>query len=61
MGTHEQSIGATNEWYTPPEVFAALDWPDFDLDAGSPGVQPTCQVASRPAHGHCAELLALDR
>ena len=35
--------------------------PDFDFDAGSPGVQPTCQVASRPAHGHCAELLALDR
>lgn len=24
MGTHEQCLGATDEWYTPPEVFAAL-------------------------------------
>lgn len=36
MGTHEQSVGATDEWYTPPEVFAALGQPYFDLDVAAP-------------------------
>jgi hypothetical protein len=24
MAEHEPSIGETSEWYTPPEIFAAL-------------------------------------
>jgi hypothetical protein len=36
MALHEQSIGATNEWYTPPHVFNALGC-SFDLDVASPG------------------------
>ena len=35
--------------------------PDLDLNAGCLGVQPTCRVASRPAHDHRAELVARDR
>ena len=36
MALHEQSVGATDEWYTPPRVFGALDCP-FDDDVASPG------------------------
>jgi hypothetical protein len=36
MALHEQSVGATDEWYTPPRVFEALGYP-FDLDVASPG------------------------
>ena len=36
MSLHEQSVGATDEWYTPPYVFEALGC-DFDLDVASPG------------------------
>src|SRR5215831_1175734 len=36
MAEHEPSIGATSDWYTPPEIFAALDL-TFDLDPCSPG------------------------
>lgn len=36
MALHEQSIGATDEWYTPPHVFQALGC-EFDLDVASPG------------------------
>jgi hypothetical protein len=36
MGTHEQCLGATDEWYTPPHVFHALS-AKFDLDVASPG------------------------
>jgi hypothetical protein len=36
MALHEQSIGASDEWYTPPYVFEALGC-HFDLDAASPG------------------------
>lgn len=36
MGTHEQSVGATDEWYTPPHVFDALGL-SFDMDVASPG------------------------
>ena len=35
MALHEQSVGATNEWYTPPHVFAALGV-RFDLDVSTP-------------------------
>lgn len=40
MALHEQSIGATDEWYTPPHVFDALGCA-FDLDVSSPGRQVT--------------------
>ena len=36
MALHEQCVGATDEWYTPPHVFKALDC-TFDVDVASPG------------------------
>jgi hypothetical protein len=36
MALHEQSVGATDEWYTPPYIFSALGC-SFDLDVASPG------------------------
>jgi hypothetical protein len=36
MALHEQAIGATDEWYTPPHVFDALG-AQFDMDVASPG------------------------
>lgn len=36
MALHEQCVGATNEWYTPPHVFEALGC-TFDMDVASPG------------------------
>lgn len=36
MAVHEQSIGKTDEWYTPPHVFNALGC-SFDMDVASPG------------------------
>jgi hypothetical protein len=36
MALHEQSVGATDEWFTPPRVFDALRC-RFELDAASPG------------------------
>jgi DNA N-6-adenine-methyltransferase (Dam) len=36
MALHEQAVGATDEWYTPPHVFQALD-SRFDMDVASPG------------------------
>lgn len=36
MAAHEQSIGATDEWYTPAWIFEALRV-EFDLDGASPG------------------------
>ena len=36
MALHEQSVGATDEWYTPPHVFEAMGC-EFDLDVASPG------------------------
>lgn len=35
MALHEQSVGATDEWYTPPHVFDALG-AQFDLDVAAP-------------------------
>lgn len=39
MALHEQCVGATDEWYTPPVVFDALGC-SFDMDVASPG-RPT--------------------
>lgn len=36
MGEHENSIGQSDDWYTPPEIFEALGM-TFDLDPCSPG------------------------
>lgn len=36
MALHEQCVGATDEWYTPPHVFSALGC-SFDMDVASPG------------------------
>lgn len=40
MALHEQSVGATNEWYTPPHVFDALGC-RFSTDVASPGANIT--------------------
>jgi hypothetical protein len=37
MAEHENSIGASDDWYTPPEIFDALGL-SFDLDPCSPGI-----------------------
>lgn len=34
MSLHEQSVGATDEWYTPPHVFDALGC-TFDMDVAT--------------------------
>ena len=36
MAEHEPCIGATDDWYTPPDIFVALGL-IFDLDPCSPG------------------------
>jgi hypothetical protein len=36
VALHEQCIGATDEWYTPPHVFNALGG-SYDIDVASPG------------------------
>ena len=36
MAEHEPSIGLSDDWYTPPEIFSALGL-TFDLDPCSPG------------------------
>lgn len=35
MALHEQAVGASDEWYTPPHVFAAMG-ARFDLDVAAP-------------------------
>ena len=40
MALHEQCVGATDEWYTPPHVFNALGC-SFDTDVASPGKDKT--------------------
>lgn len=37
MSLHNQTLGATDEWYTPPYVFSALG-ARFDLDVAHPGL-----------------------
>lgn len=36
MALHEQCVGKSDEWYTPPHVFKRLDCA-FDMDVASPG------------------------
>ena len=46
MSLHEQCIGATDEWYTPPHVFKALGC-EFDLDVASPGAAVTHWIPAK--------------
>jgi len=45
MALHEQCLGATDEWYTPPHVFEAMGT-QFDLDVASPGMNVTPWIPS---------------
>jgi DNA N-6-adenine-methyltransferase (Dam) len=40
VALHEQSVGATNNWFTPPHVFEAQGC-EFDVDVASPGREVT--------------------
>lgn len=56
MGTHEQCLGATDEWYTPPHVFQAMR-ATFLMDVSSPGRKVTPWI---PA-GHFLTARSLTR
>lgn len=46
MALHEQSVGATDEWYTPPHVFESLGC-TFDMDVASPGIGYTPWISAK--------------
>jgi hypothetical protein len=46
MALHEQSVGATSEWYTPPRIFTKLGC-EFDVDAASPGQHVTPWIPAK--------------
>jgi hypothetical protein len=46
MALHEQCVGATDEWYTPPHVFKALGC-RFDTDVASPGADVTPWIPTK--------------
>ena len=46
MALHEQCVGATDEWYTPPYVFEAMSC-SFDTDVASPGKDVTPWIPAR--------------
>jgi DNA N-6-adenine-methyltransferase Dam len=46
MALHEQCVGATDEWYTPPHVFDALGT-QFVLDVASPGAEIVPWIPAR--------------
>jgi len=55
MAEHEMSVGASSEWYTPPEIFDALGL-TFDLDPCSPG--PDHWVPARKVYTQADDGLA---
>lgn len=55
MALHEQSVGASDEWYTPPYIFEALDCV-FDMDVASPG---RTAVPWIPARNHLTTRLEM--
>lgn len=55
MSEHEPCIGATSEWFTPPEIFDALGL-TFDLDPCSPG--PDHWVPARKVYTQADDGLA---
>lgn len=46
MSTHNQCVGASDEWYTPPYVFEALGC-QFDVDVASPGIGYTPWIPAK--------------
>jgi hypothetical protein len=46
MALHEQCVGATDEWYTPPHVFDAFGC-TFDMDVASPGRSVTPWIPAK--------------
>lgn len=46
MAKHEQAVGKSDEWYTPPYVFEALGC-EFDYDVASPGRKVTPWIPAR--------------
>jgi hypothetical protein len=46
MSLHEQCVGATDEWYTPPHVFTALGC-QFSVDVASPGAAITPWIPAK--------------
>jgi DNA N-6-adenine-methyltransferase (Dam) len=56
MALHEQSVGASSEWYTPPHVFEALGC-TFDIDVASPGRDVTPWIPAQ----HFITSESLDR
>lgn len=51
MALHEQSVGASDEWYTPKYVFDAMDI-NFNIDVASPGKEIVHWI---PAQWHITE------
>lgn len=49
MALHEQSVGKTDEWYTPPHVFEAMGV-RFDMDVASPGEYLTPWIPAETFH-----------
>jgi len=45
--THEPQNSKIKEWYTPPEVFELLRFPEFDLDPASPGAYKVPQIPAK--------------
>jgi hypothetical protein len=45
MALHEQAVGASDEWYTPPYVLDALGCA-FDVDVASPGREITPWISA---------------
>jgi len=47
MAEHENSVGESDEWYTPRSIFDRLEL-EFDLDPAHPGFDtPHCCVPAR--------------
>lgn len=46
MALHEQCVGKSDEWYTPPHVFQALGC-EFDMDVSSPGAAVTWWIPAK--------------
>lgn len=46
MSIHNQCLGASDEWYTPPHVFDALGC-EFDMDVASPGQHVTPWIPAK--------------
>lgn len=47
MALHEQSVGKTDEWYTPKYIFDAMGRISFDMDVASPEDRTHCCVPAK--------------